>query len=451
MAHKPIIKSRKFQVFVITSVVALAVYGGKALINYFSEKAKNKLIAENEEAEAKYRHEQRKEEERLRAELCLKKEDQKHQHKMAFEELRHKNKMEAIRTRHSEDYDSVETDADEDYSLLPSVNVGQLVNKPIADEARIKYLGETYIQNRDIMVLYGPSGIGKSHEVIDLLSEITTGTSQRVTIPLKDKIALKFKAFYYDKEPDDLEWSEKFKGRNDLENIERIPCRNIDVKQLLKDIKTRLEHTQDTNVIIVIDPITNFDIKPSEIHRFIGELANVQEYELKSGRNLVFIMNAHSIKNHRDSILSDLGGSKYWAESVKTVVSLMPAGTNDCYRKLTFDKTKNGREVTRGSSFILRPAKTPHLHFNYSEELTNEYCNQRIITGSIIESEESTKKKTKRRGKLQNITSEDVNLMIKMREEGESFKAISESIGKKFNLYPMEISRLIQDHKDNGA
>lgn len=445
-------KTTKFKLLLISVVTSIVINGTNHLISDYFAKKKSVRALKNLQDIATHKSNLRKEEAKHKSEIHQTEEKMKHQHDMEFEELRHKNRMEEIRRKDSGDPFAAQTEIDEDYSPMPSENVGEMVNAPIADGARIKYLGSTFIQNRDIMVLYGPPGIGKSHEVVDLLAEITTGASPRTPLPLKDRIELKYKAYYYDKEPDELEWVEKFNGRMDLDNIERIPCREIDTIHLLKDIKCRLEMTHEANVIIVIDPITNFDIKANEIHGFVGELANIQDEELKSGRNVVFFMNAHAVKMPKDKSLSDLSGSKVWSESVKTVVSLKPIGPNDCFRKLTFEKTKNGKEVTRGTSFILRPENTPHLHLNYDEELTREYRHSGTVEGSTAKSVGVRDKMPKRTGKLANVAPEDAVLMYKMHEEEKlSLDKIAGSIGKKYNLLPQEVSRLINDMKNSRA
>lgn len=414
----------------------------------------SKRLAVIEKAKEAQKSQQRKEEEELKSGLRQNEMEKAHQFRMEYEALRHKNKMEELYAKASKDEaeETEEVSAEEDEcELLPSQNIDTLVNTRQSEQARIKYLGPTYVQNRDIMLLYGPPGIGKSHEIVDVVAEITTGRGARKGIPFAEKIDLPYKAIYYDKEPDDTEWIEKFGGRRDLKNAERVPCRDSDDKRLLKDIKLRISEFPKTNYIIVIDPLTNFDIKSGGCHEFVNELANIQDAEFAAGRNITFLLIAHAVKDPKGKGLSDLGGSKFWGESVKTVVSLMPAGPNDCFRKLTFDKTKNGKEVTRGTSFILRPENTPHRHHNYDEELTNEYRSSGKVNGKVKDVTDTKVKVPKRRGKLADVSPEDANLMFKMKKEGLPSADIADSVGKKYNLYPTEVDRLISDMEASRA
>lgn len=450
MAQKPIYKTRGFQYMIIgTLAIPLAKTGVKGLVSYFSKKKKETRDAEIERQLEKQKAKQRRDEEILKSELRQKEAMQKHQYEVEFEMLRHQNKLEEMRAKGNDvslDNDCAESD---EWQPLASQNVGQLVNTPIDENARIKYLSNTYVQNRDIFVLYGPPGIGKSHEVVDIVAEITNESTSRVVIPFKEKIDLSYEAIYYDKEPKETEWQEKFAGRNDLNKIERVPCRDINEKQLLKDIEYRIALSPTTNYVIVIDPITNFDIKQGDTHQFVNRLAAIQDRELASGRNITFILVAHAVKDPKGKYLADLGGSKFWGESVLTVVSFMPFGPNGNLRKFTFDKARNGREVTKGTSFILRPVNTPHLHHNYDEALTNEYCG--CITDTTFENAASTSvpKKPKRTGKLALVSDEDANLMFEMNQvQGLTLGKIAGSpIGVKYKLCAMEVSRLIDDMK----
>lgn len=455
MAQKqPIYKTRKFQYMVIGSIVIPALYkGGSALIKHYWSKKKAEKEAERTRILESLKSKQRQDADILKSELRQKEAAQKHQYTMEYENLRHKNKMEEILVRTKEENPFVESEEQDNWQPLTSQNVGQLVNSPLTEDARINYLGCTYIQNRDIFFLYGPPGIGKSHEVVDLVAEITNSTSSREVLPLKNVITLPYKALYYDKEPDDNEWKEKFSGRVDLTNIERIPCRDINSTNLIKDVKCQISLSLSTNFVIVIDPITNFDIKPGETHRFVNQLANIQEIELARGRNITFILVAHAVKDPKGKYLSDVGGSKFWGESVKTVVSLMPYGENESLRKLTFDKTKNGKEVTRGTTFILRPENTPHRHHSYDEALTNEYRVGGICTLNESNSPMSAPQRPKRTGKLALISDEDAELIADMyKVQGISYDKIAKSpIGTKYNLLATEVSRLLKDMNINRA
>lgn len=360
--------------------------------------------------------------------------------------------MEILEKKRKENISDEMGEEDDEYQPLPSENLGDLVNSPIPEEARIKYLGDTIIQNRDIMLLYGAPGIGKSHEVVDMIAEITNGTSSRKVIPLQDKTTMPYKALYYDKELSQDGWREKFGGRKDLFGIEHISCSELNWRQLIKDIKCRIANESNTNYIIVIDPITYFNIKGNDCYEFVAQLVNIQEAELLEGRNITFELIAHAVKDPKGRILADLGGSKAFSECVKTVVSLMPVGPQECFLKLTFDKTRNGKEVTRGTSFILRTENTPHCHHNYDEALTNEYRISGTITGLSHELSGPEVKIPKRTGKLAVVTPEDALLMLKLKEEdGKSLANIAGSIGKKYGLYPTEVSRVIQDHKSKKA
>lgn len=331
MAQKlPIYQTRKFQYMIIGGVVGPILLKGIAeTITYYRDKKNSEREAELERKLETQKSKQRKEEETLKSELRQKEAALKHQYDVEFENLRHQNKMEEKRASETATIHAQECEGLDEWQPLAAQNLGQLVNAPMSEDERIKYLSCTYVQNRDIFVLYGPPGIGKSHEVVDILAEITNGTSSRQTVPLNDVINLPYKALYYDKEPDDNEWKEKFNGRVDLANIDRIPCRYINYTQLLMDIKCRIALSPFTNYVIVIDPITNFDIKPVETHPFIDQLASIQEAELENGRNITFGLVAHAVKDPKGKYLSDVGGSKYWGETVKTVVSLMPYGAND--------------------------------------------------------------------------------------------------------------------------
>lgn len=455
MAQKqPIYRTRKFQYMVIESIVVPALCKGVSTVikHYWNKKKAEKEAEVTSKIESK-KIKQRQDVEILKSELRQKEAAQKHQYAMEYENMRHKNKMEEILVKTKEENPFAESDEHDDWQPLPSQNVGQLVNTPLAEDARIKYLGCTYIQNRDIFLLYGPPGIGKSHEVVDLVAEITNGTSSRVVVPFKEQIHLPYKALYYDKEPDDNEWKEKFSGRDDLTKIERITCRDLNAANLIKDVKCQIAISPMTSFVIVVDPITNFDIKPGETHQFVNQLANIQETELARGRNITFILVAHAVKDPKGKYLSDVGGSKFWGESVKTVVSFMPYGENECLRKLTFDKTKNGKEVTRGTTFIFSPENTPHRHHSYDEALTNEYRAGDTCTLMENNSPISVPKMPKRTGKLARISEEDAEFIFDMHQvQGISFDKIAKSpIGTKYNLLGTEVSRLINDMKGSRA
>lgn len=448
MAHKlPIYKTRKFQYSVIAGLATMAGYGMRELVNYLSNKAKDKRDKDASIEVETLKTENRQHEEILKFELRQKEAAQKHQYAMEYEVLRHTNRMEVLEAKKRKENVTDEIgEEDNEYQLIPSDNLGEMVNSPLSDAARIKYLGDTILQNRDIMLLYGPPGIGKSHEVVDMIAEITNGTSSRKVIPLQDKTTMPYKALYYDKEPSKDGWCEKFRGRKDLYGIEHIPCSDLNWIHLIKDIKGRIALEPNTNYVIVIDPITYFDITGNDCYKFITQLVNIQESELGTGRNITFELIAHAVKDPKGKILSDLGGSKALSECVKTVVSLMPIGPQDCFLKLTFDKTRNGKEVTRGTSFILRPENTPHRHHNYDEALTTRYRETGSVDGFDVEQTQHKPSCPKRTGKLAKVSEEDAELMYQMSVvEGQSYADIAKGIGKKYKLFPAEVKRLIDD------
>lgn len=408
-------------------------------INSRKQKAKDKAAVRLESVKTKNRREE---------------EAQRHQHDMELQEKKAQDARDLQRQK-TEDKIKVAnqkkgvTTFNEEIPTepLPTENVGDLLRRGVSDEERTYLLSNTPVQNRDIIMLYGMAGTGKSTFVTDLIAKITNTDSKLKLSPVETGKIFKYRAIYYDKEMERDKWQEKNEGRTDLDNLDRVKCRDYDISHVLGDIKFKLKKSPDDNFLIVIDPITNFGIKQKEIVAFINELATIQEDELAKGRHITFIIISHTVKSPKGKGLEDCAGSAVWGDAVKTVMAFMPCGPNDQFRKVRFDKAKNGKEFGRSSEYVLRFEKKPYCHYVCDEALNEGWTSEGFNpTEASPNKEAKTNFKNPRwKGVLVNISSEIAEKMqVMYDEEHKSYTAIAKELVPDLNLQKSQVQRVTE-------
>lgn len=384
-ARLPFYKTKKFQVSATLMVLGGIIYGGKKGWDWFIAYQNRKVDQKNAISLEALKAKNRREEENLRHKHEMELQEKKAQDARDIQRQKTEDKMKV--NDHKKGLNIFDAD-DEDEQPLRSENMQDLADEEIDENEHIMLLSNTIIQNRDIMALYGPPGVGKTQYIIDTIAKITGGNPSLVLTPVQTGVDMPYKAIYYDKEMGKDGFKQKIRGRKDLDNVDYVSCRDMSIQEVLSDLKKRLKKNPNTNYLIVIDPITNFDIPQKQIHQFVNRLNNLQENELDKGRNIAIFLGSHPVKSPRGKGLQDMGGSKYWGEAVKTVVSMTPYGPKDKYRRIRFDKARYGEEFVCGSEFIMRFEKKPYAH-NVCDPMLNEgwtsegYVNENEGTSEI--------------------------------------------------------------------
>lgn len=338
-----------------------------------------------------------------------------------FERTKHEYRMEEIKAKREQkennkgkEQESVsETSVN---SRSKSVELSELDLKKYEGHYDDDQLIGKLISVKDIVSIYGGSGIGKSTLTYQLALSITRGESCSV-IPKKyqKENILRQQVLYYDFEHEEKGLYRIF-GTEDLSGT----CFKIvfpeeikDLNSWIKDVKDRLTEIKN-DVVVFLDNITciNPNADTNTVKDFIREqLVSVQKEGEARGQRITFIIVFHPNKK------GELFGSVNFRNLSSNVLILKKSDTDSNKLILKVEKNRQYGDMT-GKEFLEEKV--------CSESGWKHFVGEEICDEAVVETKEEAKEEAKA-GKYENeskYTDEDGAKILEQAKNGSTISKI---------------------------
>lgn len=238
--------------------------------------------------------------------------------------------------------------------LLPKVqSLGDVRSEVGCENFSDGQLVGNLIYQRDIVILYGEAGIGKSVLALQLAEAIATGGKSFVT-PDDNDLHKPQSVIYYDGEMDEADY-QKIYGNQviDVHNLTLIRGFFFnDTQEWLQDLKLRLKCIT-ANVAVFVDNLSCItSTTGGNVIRqfFLNDLKAIQEEFHKHGGELTFVFLAHTNKE------GELAGTQNLNNFGTAVLGLASTEKPELL-SLNVDKNRKYGDM-KGKTFILQKKQT---------------------------------------------------------------------------------------------